>query len=70
MYCKEDTTDITYTMHNVCMLLLPASVECLTPWQPHLSGQEVTSSNDNVTTGPCWSWQLSWAPGKLFTFQM
>jgi len=63
LYCQHFRTAIPCTMCNSVVLLLLATVECISPRQPYSSGQEVTRSNDIVTTGPCWPWQLSRAPG-------
>jgi len=53
MYCGHGRTAIIYVMFNVDVLLLLATAECLDPRQPYPSGQEATSSNDNITAGSC-----------------
>jgi len=40
-------------LDNYVLLSSLATVECVSPGQSHSSGQEILSSNDYFTSGPC-----------------
>jgi len=49
----SENQDVIHGKNLVCGLLLSATAECFSTRQSHPSGQEVISTNDCITNGPC-----------------